>query len=71
MISLSVLYAKEKKTYPTYVSKYSSNPEKNYSFNDFKQSRIALLIAITLKHQVIYCLYYLHSFRTKKQSLIT
>ena len=44
---------------------------KNYSFNDFKQSQIALLIAITLKHKVVYCLNYLYSVRTKKQSLIT
>ena len=32
MISLSFLYAKEKKTYPTYVSKYSSNPKKKLFF---------------------------------------
>ena len=32
MISLSFLYAKEKKIYPTYVSKYSSNPKKKLFF---------------------------------------
>ena len=73
------MHAKNRKTYPAYVSKYNSNPEKQVILlmisNGEKWHYLAvkklsaLLRGITSKNNGnFYCLNCLHSFRTKKQT---
>ena len=81
-ITLNVLYTKNEKVYPAYISKHNSNLEKQVILlmisNREKQCHSlavkilsALLRGITSKHYVyFYCLNCLHSFRTKKQTWI-
>ena len=42
-IVLNVLYVKKEKIHPAYVSKYISDREKNFFFNDFKCRKIMVL----------------------------
>ena len=73
------MHAKNRKTYPAYVSKYNSNPEKQVILlmisNGEKWHYLAvkklsaLLRGITSTNNGnFYCLNCLHSFRTKKQT---
>ena len=81
-IALNVLYAKKEKLYPAYVSKYSSNHERQVILlmirNRGKRCHYlavkklsALLRGITSKNNSDFCcLNCLHPFRTKKQTSI-
>ena len=79
-IALNILYIKEKEICPAYISKFNSNCEKQISLliisNEEKQGWHYLAVKnlstlsreITSKHHGdIYCLNYLHSFRTENK----
>ena len=75
-IFLNILDAKKEKVSPAYVSKHNSNREKQVILSMVTNGEewhhvavkklSALIIEITSKHEGdFYCLYCLHSFRTK------
>ena len=73
------MHAKKEKIYPTYVSKYNSNREKQVIFLMISSEEkwhylavkkiSALLRGVTSKHYGdFYCLNCLHSFATEKEN---